>query len=78
MQGEDENNDAKSEDGRSNMESEDERSVGNDSICPAEDEVSDEEGANTDEGVSEFGDDFSEDGIEGDVADEDEDALYGF
>ncbi|CUA67885.1 Maltodextrin phosphorylase [Thermococcus litoralis DSM 5473] [Rhizoctonia solani] len=70
----DENKDVESEDERDEVESEDETSVGNESICLAEDEVSDEE----DEGVSEFGDDCSEDGMEDDVADEDEDALYGF
>ncbi|CAE6463349.1 unnamed protein product [Rhizoctonia solani] len=75
---EDENKDTESEDERDDVESDDERSVGNESICLAEDEVSDEEELNMDEGVSESGDDFSEDGIESGMADEDEDALYSF
>ncbi|GAB1522320.1 hypothetical protein RhiTH_005434 [Rhizoctonia solani] len=61
-----------------NMESEGEGSDGEESICLALDEVSDEEEPSVDEGPSEFEDDVSEDEMEGHAVDEDEDDLYGF
>ncbi|KAJ1311938.1 hypothetical protein OPQ81_010398 [Rhizoctonia solani] len=77
MRGEAENIDAESEDEGSDAGSEDGRSNGNESICLEQDEVGDEE-LSMDEGVSEFGDDVSEDGMEGYIIDRDGDDLYGF
>ncbi|CAE6497959.1 unnamed protein product [Rhizoctonia solani] len=78
VRGGDENKNVESEGEENDMESEDERSVGSESTCLEEDDVSDDDESSINEGVSEFGEDSSEDGIEGGVEDEDEDALYGF
>ncbi|CCO34564.1 hypothetical protein BN14_08666 [Rhizoctonia solani AG-1 IB] len=61
-----------------NVESEDERSDREESICLAQNEVNDEEELSMDEGDSEYGDGISEDEMEGHAVDEDEDGLYGF
>ncbi|KAF8749202.1 hypothetical protein RHS01_10263 [Rhizoctonia solani] len=56
----------------------DERSDGNELICRAQEQVSDEEELSMDEGNSEFGDDVLDNGLEGDFVDVDEDELHGF
>ncbi|KAF8761932.1 hypothetical protein RHS01_01257 [Rhizoctonia solani] len=58
--------------------SEDERSDGGESICLAQDDISDEEEPSMDDGATEYGDNVSEDEMEGYAIDENEDVLYGF
>ncbi|KAF8752792.1 hypothetical protein RHS01_07227 [Rhizoctonia solani] len=55
--------------------SEDERSDGGESICLAQDDISDEEEPSMDDGATEYGDNVSEDEMEGYAIDENEDIL---